>query len=200
MIPQSISGNPVLYALTAAIAYTARKMKPQIEKISVVSSAPVIVSTANISSAIVNRTISQIAIQRLPSTKSHPQSQVLGYFIKMYTKAKAAYLYAFGIGGCIFGATYLLPPFYSTFCEKSGFGGADAVRAEYETVHDPSKLHRKFTISFESMVEPELKWSFWPLQETVEMNSGDTVLAFFRAYNDEPNPIIGISSYVIIPD
>jgi cytochrome c oxidase assembly protein Cox11 len=40
-------------------------------------------------------------------------------------KMKAGYYYAFGYGAVIFGATYLFPPFYTTFCEKTGYRGSD---------------------------------------------------------------------------
>jgi cytochrome c oxidase assembly protein subunit 11 len=34
----------------------------------------------------------------------------------------------------------------------------------------------------------------------MEINAGDTVLAFFRAHNASSKPIVGISAYIIHPD
>ena len=114
--------------------------------------------------------------------------------------ARAAYYYAFGIGGLIFGATYAFPPFYGAFCEKTGYGGSDRSRVKYVKMANTQNIHRKFKINFQGNVDPDLDWSFWPLQDSLEVNSGDTVLAFFRANNRTTEPIIGISAYVIQPD
>jgi len=102
----------------------------------------------------------------------------------------------------IFGATYLYPMAYRTFCEKVGIAGVGANRAEldYRTMHDKAKIHRKFDILFKGSAEPDLQWSFFPLQDTVTVNAGETVLAFYRAHNANTKPTIGISAYVVQPD
>lgn len=79
------------------------------------------------------------------------------------SNARAAYYYLFGGGGLIFGATYLMPPFYTAFCEKTGFGGSDSVAKSYARMADPTIVHRKFYVNFEGVVDPDLDWSFWPL-------------------------------------
>jgi cytochrome c oxidase assembly protein subunit 11 len=107
-----------------------------------------------------------------------------------------------GMCGTIFGATYLMPIFYRAFCERTGYTGVGLKRKDfdYSKMHDPKKIHRKFTLNFQGMCEPELGWSFFPLQDSVTLNAGETVLAFFRAFNENPTPVIGISAYVVQPD
>lgn len=114
----------------------------------------------------------------------------------------SAWYIAGGVCGMIFGATYLYPMFYRTFCEKTGYAGAGVNRKEidYRSMHDKSKIHRKYQVLFKGSAEPDLKWSFFPLQESVTVNPGETVLAFYRAHNANTIPTIGISAYVIQPD
>jgi cytochrome c oxidase assembly protein subunit 11 len=116
--------------------------------------------------------------------------------------SRPGWYYAGGMFGITFGMTYLLPLFYKTFCEKTGYTGLGIKHKNYDysLMHDPSKIHRKFTVNFQGMSEPELGWSFFPLQTEVEINAGETVLAFFRAYNHNADALIGISAYVVQPD
>ena len=116
--------------------------------------------------------------------------------------ARIGWFYAGGLFGMTFGLTYLAPLFYKTFCEKTGYTGLGIKQKkfEYSKIHNPARIHRKFSIHFQALSEPDLGWSFFPLQDSVEVNAGETVLAFFRAYNDNEDPMIGISAYVVQPD
>lgn len=116
--------------------------------------------------------------------------------------SRAGWYYAGGLFGFTFGITYLMPLFYRIFCEQTGYAGAGVKQKDfdYAKMHDPKKIHRKFELHFQGMTEPELGWSFFPLQDSVYINAGETVLAFFRAYNENSEPVIGISAYVVQPD
>lgn len=116
--------------------------------------------------------------------------------------SRAGWYYSGGLFGVTFGLTYLMPLFYKTFCEKTGYTGLGLKQKkfDYATMHDAKKIHRKFLLHFQGFSEPELGWSFFPLQDSVEINAGETVLAFFRAHNDNSDPVIGISAYVVQPD
>jgi cytochrome c oxidase assembly protein subunit 11 len=119
-----------------------------------------------------------------------------------YVKIKAGWYYAGSIFGVIYGGTYLFPLFYKTFCEKTGFSASEMKKEKYDyaQMHDVKKIHRKFDVHFKAICEPDLAWSFFPLQESVQVNAGETVLAFYRAYNDSDDARIGISAYVTAPD
>lgn len=58
---------------------------------------------------------------------------------------------------------------------------------------------REITINFTSHVSDTLPWSFKPVQKTVEIIPGETVLAFYEATNKTDEPIIGISTYNVTP-
>lgn len=67
-------------------------------------------------------------------------------------------------------------------------------------ITDDKLIHRKFIINFKGISEEELGWSFFPLQESVVVHPGETVLAFYRAHNSADNPRIGVSAYIVQPD
>jgi cytochrome c oxidase assembly protein subunit 11 len=119
-----------------------------------------------------------------------------------WNQIKSAWYFAGGFCGIVFGSTYLYPMLYRTFCEKVGIAtpGASRKELDYSTMHDTTKIHRKFDIYFKASAEPDLKWSFFPLQESVTVNAGETVLAFYRAHNANTKSTIGISAYVVQPD
>jgi cytochrome c oxidase assembly protein subunit 11 len=58
---------------------------------------------------------------------------------------------------------------------------------------------KKFTVKFVKEVDPELPWSFEPLQSKVVLNAGETCLIFYRARNLTDEPLIGLSVYDVHP-
>ena len=64
---------------------------------------------------------------------------------------------------------------------------------------------RKVLIKFDSSVSEYMRWSFKPETKalTVRFDNkvipGETALAFFKAKNNTSDPIIGISTYSVIP-
>ncbi|KAF4701727.1 Cytochrome c oxidase assembly protein cox11, mitochondrial, partial [Perkinsus olseni] len=48
-------------------------------------------------------------------------------------------------------------------------------------------------------VQSTLKWDFYPEQRSVYVTPGETALAFFRAKNRTNKPIIGMSTYHMLP-
>jgi hypothetical protein len=68
---------------------------------------------------------------------------------------------------------------------------------DYSTMHNTAKIHRKFDIYFKASAEPDLKWSFFPLQECITVNERETKLAFYRALNANRKSTIGISAYLV---
>ena len=52
--------------------------------------------------------------------------------------------------------------------------------------------HRKFKIQFKSESDPDLNWEFTPVNDELIVNAGETALTFYKAYNNEEKPVIGI--------
>lgn len=92
-------------------------------------------------------------------------------------------------------------PFYSIICQHLGFD-TDLKQKDYSVMtQDANKLeiHRKFRLRFKTEIDPELGWEFEPVNHEVLVNAGETALVFFRVLNKSKDPLIGFSTYEIVP-
>jgi len=86
-------------------------------------------------------------------------------------------------------------PFYDWFCRVTGFGGVTGVAERgSDTV-----LDKTVTIRFDGSKERDFAWEFKPVQHEMEIQIGDTGLAFYEAYNPTDRPIAGQASYNVTP-
>lgn len=87
-------------------------------------------------------------------------------------------------------------PFYSWFCRVTGYGGTTQVaRAASAQVLDDV-----VRVRFDANVDPNLDWTFRPVQTSMELKIGETGLAFYEAINNSDVPIIGTASYNVAPE
>ena len=87
-------------------------------------------------------------------------------------------------------------PFYSWFCKVTGFGGTTNVAEQAsDTV-----LDEKVRVRFDSNVDPNMGWTFRPLQREMELRIGENAIAFYEAVNTTDQPITGTASYNVAPD
>ncbi|MEO1550633.1 MAG: cytochrome c oxidase assembly protein [Pseudomonadota bacterium] len=86
-------------------------------------------------------------------------------------------------------------PLYDWFCRVTGYGGQTA---EAEAAPDVV-LDRVITVRFDSNVDRDLAWSFKPLARTVDINIGETGLAFYEATNLSDVPLAGTASFNVAP-
>lgn len=115
-------------------------------------------------------------------------------------KTKTTVLYLAAMGVFMLGLTYASVPLYRLFCQATGRGGT-AVKG-----HDTSKLatmtpvkDRQLTIRFNADKHAKMQWNFQPQQSEIKVVPGETALAFYKATNPTDKPIVGISTYNIIP-
>ncbi|KAL0270543.1 UNVERIFIED_CONTAM: hypothetical protein PYX00_007922 [Menopon gallinae] len=98
------------------------------------------------------------------------------------------------------GLSYAAVPLYGIFCKMTGYGGTTRHESDEEVLkalkRDPS---RKITIRFNSDVDSSLAWNFRPAQTTLQVVPGETVLAFYTASNPTDKPIVGVSTYNVLP-
>ncbi len=59
--------------------------------------------------------------------------------------------------------------------------------------------NRLIRVSFNADVPSSMQWSFKPLHPEIYVHPGETTLAFFTATNPTKRPIVGISSYNLLP-
>lgn len=87
-------------------------------------------------------------------------------------------------------------PLYKRFCQKTGFGGTTQVAQGFaKEVRD-----RVFTIRFNADVNPNLPWSFKPLQKEVQVKAGENAFALYHVKNNSDKPIVGMATYNVTPD
>lgn len=51
---------------------------------------------------------------------------------------------------------------------------------------------RSLVVKFVANTSADLKWDFIPSQSEITVAPGETALAFFRAKNNTPRPIVGV--------
>jgi cytochrome c oxidase assembly protein subunit 11 len=86
-------------------------------------------------------------------------------------------------------------PLYDTFCRVTGYGGTTRV-AE---IASDTILDREVLVRFDSNVNPDLEWSFQPVEHSVSVKLGQNALAFYTAKNTSDQPLVGTASYNVSP-
>ena len=97
--------------------------------------------------------------------------------------------------GVMVGASFAAVPFYSWFCQVTGYGGTTNVAAAAA----PAVVDREVTVSFDANTAPGMPWEFRPKQQTMTLRLGETGLAFYEAYNPTDAVVAGQAGYNVVP-
>ena len=92
-------------------------------------------------------------------------------------------------------ASFLSVPFYNWFCKVTGYGGTTNV-AQYES---KTISNRQIKVRFDVSLERGLGWEIKPAQRELELQLGQTGLAFYEAYNPTDKPIAAQASFNVVP-
>lgn len=93
------------------------------------------------------------------------------------------------------GLSFASVPLYRIFCQVTGYGGTTQVAGSVpETVSE-----RRITVRFNADVNPQLPWSFEPIDRAVTLRVGEPGLAFFRAVNLTDRPTSGTATFNVTP-
>ena len=87
-------------------------------------------------------------------------------------------------------------PFYDWFCRVTGFGGTTQVSAAAPA----EVLDEVVRVRFDANVDPNLEWTFRPMQTRMDLRIGENGLAFYEAINNSDVPITGTASYNVAPE
>ncbi len=111
------------------------------------------------------------------------------------------------MGGLAYGAV----PAYRLFCEvlysilchllqATAYGGTTQVADDLDKIEKMTKVaNRLIRVQFNADLSSSMQWRFKPLQDELWVHPGETALAFYSAYNPSDKPIVGISSYNLVP-
>jgi len=97
--------------------------------------------------------------------------------------------------GVMVGASFAAVPFYSWFCQVTGYGGTTSVAAAAAL----AVVDREVTVSFDANTAPDMPWQFRPKQQSMKLRLGETGLAFYEAFNPTDSVVAGQAGYNVVP-
>ncbi|QQP56003.1 Cytochrome c oxidase assembly protein cox11like [Caligus rogercresseyi] len=100
------------------------------------------------------------------------------------------------------GLSYASVPLYRMFCSSTGYGGylsSDAEETSQKLAKAKVRKDRVIRVEFNADTAAQMRWNFAPQQDYVSVHPGETALVFYRAKNPTKKPIIGISTYNVVP-
>lgn len=95
------------------------------------------------------------------------------------------------------GLAYASVPLYKLFCQVTGFGGTTQVaeQAPDQVLTSATPLH----VRLDANVNPQLNWSFAPVDAEVKLRPGEEVVAVYRATNTGTQPSTGTATFNVTP-
>ena len=100
---------------------------------------------------------------------------------------------ALGMLGLGFSAKTL----YDTFCRITGFGGTPQIAMNEENLS--IVLDRTITVKFDTNVSPDLPWQFKPEQRGLDIQLGQTGLAYYTVKNTSDKAVTGVATFNVTP-
>src|SRR6476661_8818629 len=93
------------------------------------------------------------------------------------------------------GASFAAVPFYTWFCQQTGFGGVTQVSEKAPT----EVLGRSIAVRFDSNVAPGLPWKFEPEQNEIKVRIGEVATVHYKVVNEAARPITAQAGYNVSP-
>ncbi|XP_028675198.1 cytochrome c oxidase assembly protein COX11, mitochondrial isoform X1 [Erpetoichthys calabaricus] len=113
-------------------------------------------------------------------------------------KTVLTYIAAAGVG--MIGLSYAAVPLYRLYCQATGLGGTAVAGHSSDQIENMQPVKdRVLKVTFNADVHASLQWNFRPQQSEIYVVPGETALAFYKAKNPTNKPVIGISTYNIVP-
>lgn len=116
------------------------------------------------------------------------------------------------------GMSFAAVPLYRAFCQAYSYGGTtkgkknlfrnvkflnivfSLIGHDGSSVEDMQKVpERVIKVTFNADLSASMLWNFKPQQHEIKVVPGETALAFYRAKNPTDRPVIGVSTYNVIP-
>ena len=86
------------------------------------------------------------------------------------------------------------------FCSAYSYGGTTGVGHDGDKVESMKRVaDRVIKIKFNADIGASMRWNFKPQQYEIKVVPGETALAFYKAKNPTDLPVIGVSTYNVIP-
>ncbi|XP_034497683.1 cytochrome c oxidase assembly protein COX11, mitochondrial isoform X2 [Ailuropoda melanoleuca] len=113
-------------------------------------------------------------------------------------KTVLTYVAAAAVG--MLGASYAAVPLYRLYCQTTGLGGSAVAGHASDQIENMVPVKDRIVkVTFNADVHASLQWNFRPQQTEIYVVPGETALAFYKAKNPTDKPVIGISTYNVVP-
>ncbi|XP_029456537.1 cytochrome c oxidase assembly protein COX11, mitochondrial isoform X1 [Rhinatrema bivittatum] len=113
-------------------------------------------------------------------------------------KTALTYIAAAAVG--MVGLSYAAVPLYRLYCQATGLGGVAVAGHSSDQIESMEPIKdRIIKVTFNADVHASLHWNFKPQQTEIYVVPGETALAFYKARNSTDKPVIGISTYNVVP-
>ncbi len=95
------------------------------------------------------------------------------------------------------GLAYASVPLYKLFCQVTGFGGTTQIATQ---VPEQALLTAEpLAVRLDANVNPQLNWSFVPVEQQVSLKPGEEITAIYRATNIGKMPSTGTATFNVTP-
>ncbi|MGH1406210.1 MAG: cytochrome c oxidase assembly protein [Rhodomicrobiaceae bacterium] len=88
------------------------------------------------------------------------------------------------------------PELYNLFCKVTGYGGT----TQRAVASSGVILDQKITVKFDATVAKGLNWKFKPVQRSMDVHIGETVVVNYIAKNLGKTPLVGSAIYNVTPE
>ncbi|XP_041265179.1 cytochrome c oxidase assembly protein COX11, mitochondrial [Onychostruthus taczanowskii] len=113
-------------------------------------------------------------------------------------RSAVGYIAAAAVG--MVGLSYAAVPLYRLYCQATGLGGTAGTGRDVERIERMEPVRdRLIRVTFNADTHASIQWNFKPQQSEIYVVPGETALAFYKAKNPTDKPIIGISTYNVVP-
>ncbi|WP_417514393.1 cytochrome c oxidase assembly protein [Minwuia sp.] len=93
------------------------------------------------------------------------------------------------------GMSFAAVPLYDLFCRVTGYGGTTQQADGASDVLGDTTV----AVTFDASLHREMPWQFKPLQSRIELRTGETAMAFYRATNLSDRPVTGTATFNVSP-
>ncbi|KAM9006270.1 cytochrome c oxidase assembly protein COX11, mitochondrial [Sarcophilus harrisii] len=133
---------------------------------------------------------------RLKSTNPFAREQEQEW--RRRNRTVLTYMAAAAVG--MIGASYAAVPLYRLYCQTTGLGGSPVAGHASDQIETMIPVKDRIVkVTFNADVHASLQWNFRPQQTEIYVAPGETALAFYKAKNPTDKPVIGISTYNVVP-
>ncbi len=99
------------------------------------------------------------------------------------------------IGVTMLGLGFASDPLYDTFCKVTGYGGTPKIADDNLS----EIIDRTVSVEFDSNVAQDLPWDFKPDQRRLQVNLGQSGLAYYTVKNVGDEPLTGVANFNVMP-